>query len=99
LSLLCSLFTLTTFHPPSRFSLQLARSPSEVGLRPFFGIYGPYNPARDPWSIPSNRAFLREFYSKALAWLADPGNKTYKVASVFIWSMASWDVLGVSYQD
>ncbi|WIA33971.1 hypothetical protein OEZ86_007066 [Tetradesmus obliquus] len=74
---------------------QVARSPGEVALRPFFGIYGPYNPASDPWSIPSNRAFLREFYSKALAWLADPGNKTYKVASVFIWSMASWDVLGV----
>jgi hypothetical protein len=70
-----------------------------VALRPFFGIYGPYDPARDPWSIPSNRAFLREFYGKALAWLADPGNKTYNVASVFIWSMASWDVLGVSYQD
>jgi hypothetical protein len=67
-----------------------------VALRPFFGIYGAYDPARDPWSIPANRAFLREFYSKALAWLADPGNKTYKVASVFIWSMASWDVLGVS---
>lgn len=75
--------------------LQVAQGAAEVALRPFFGIYGPYSAASDPWAIPANRAFLHEFYSKALSWLSDPGNKTYKVASVFIWSMASWDVLGI----
>ena len=28
-------------------------------------------------------------------WLADPGNKTYKVSAVYVWCLASWDVLGV----
>lgn len=56
-------------------------------MRPFFGIYGPYNSGTDPWNLGSNRAFLREFYSKAISWLSRSDNKTYKLASVFIWSM------------
>jgi hypothetical protein len=75
--------------------LTMARSPSEVALRPFFGVYGVYKSAEDPWKIPANKAFLREYYTKALQWLADPGNKTYKVSAAFIWSMNSWDVLGI----
>ena len=85
-----------------------AKTPGEVALRPFFGVYGAYNPATDPWQVPANRAFLREYYSKAVQWLAAPEKTTYRVSTVFIWSMASWDVLGIypessnalgSYQD
>eukprot|EP00879_Flechtneria_rotunda_P011737 GHRR01012258.1.p1 GENE.GHRR01012258.1~~GHRR01012258.1.p1 ORF type:complete len:433 (+),score=130.19 GHRR01012258.1:664-1962(+) len=74
---------------------QVARNPGDVALRPFFGIYGVYAPDKDPWAIASNKAYRREFFSKALAWLAEPNNKSYKISSVFIWSMASWDVLGI----
>jgi hypothetical protein len=72
-----------------------ASTPAEVALRPFFGVYGAYNPAKDPWQVPANRAFLREYYAKALQWLSAPENTTYRVSAVFIWSMASWDVLGI----
>jgi hypothetical protein len=75
--------------------LTMARSPSEVALRPFFGVYGVYQASEDPWRVPANKAFLREYYTKALQWLADPSNKTYKVSAAFIWSMNSWDVLGI----
>eukprot|EP00775_Hariotina_reticulata_P013864 gene13864-13986_t len=74
---------------------QMASNPDQVAVRPFFGVYGPYSEARDPWSNVNNRAFLREFYSKALQWLADPSQTTFEISSVFIWSMASWDVLGI----
>lgn len=75
--------------------VQVARGPADVALRPFFGVYGPYNAARDPWVMPANAAFRRQFYSSAMAWLADPNNKQYRLAGVFVWSMASWDVLGI----
>jgi hypothetical protein len=58
--------------------LQIARTPSEVAQKPYFGIYGGYAAATDPWAIPANAAFRREFYLKALQWLADPGNRTFK---------------------
>jgi hypothetical protein len=45
---------------------------------PFFGLYGRYSAARDPWRNPANKAFRREFYARALQWLADPENKSYK---------------------
>lgn len=64
---------------------QVASSPAQVALRPFFGIYGDYTSSLDPWALPSNRAFLREFYSKAIAWLSDPAQTTYRVSSVFVW--------------
>lgn len=48
-----------------------------------------------PVLLISCRSYLREFYSKALQWLANPSQTTFKITSVFIWSMASWDVLGI----
>jgi hypothetical protein len=56
----------------------VASTPYEVALRPFFGVYGPYRAASDPWRLAGNRAFLEEFYRKTSAWLADP--KTYRWA-------------------
>ncbi len=56
----------------------MATSPFEVAQKPFFGIYGAYAQSRDPWSVPANKAYLREYYSKAGAWLADPSQMTYK---------------------
>jgi len=80
---------------PQPSGVDVAHSPDEVAQKPFFGIYGPYAAAKDPWARPANRAYLREFYTKASAWLADPGRMTYRVAKVYVWSLASWDVLGV----
>ncbi|GBF88099.1 hypothetical protein Rsub_00811 [Raphidocelis subcapitata] len=73
----------------------VAQGPGEVALRPFFGIYGPYARATDPWALPANKAFQREFYEKAAAWLSRTDNKTYRISAVFIWCLASWDVLAV----
>lgn len=56
----------------------IATSPYDIALKPFFGIYGPYRRAADPWAYPDNRAFLREFYSKTVAWVGRP--KTYRWA-------------------
>lgn len=59
----------------------VAATPAEVALRPFFGIYGPYARARDPWALPANGEFRREFYAKAAAWLAEPNMTTYRCAA------------------
>lgn len=58
--------------------MQVAQTPSEVALRPFFGVYGRYTTAKDPWSIPANHAFREAFYYKAMEWLANPDIKTHK---------------------
>jgi hypothetical protein len=36
--------------------LQMASTADQVALRPFFGVYGPYTRARDPWSDVENRS-------------------------------------------
>jgi hypothetical protein len=75
-----------------------AMSPAEVALRPFFGVYGERVANSDPWAIPANAAFRREFYAKLSAWL-EPGaaNKRYHVAAAYLWGHGSWDALGVYY--
>lgn len=74
---------------------QPATTPAAVALRPFYGVYAAYSTSRDPWQTPANRALLQEFWSKTAAWLANPFNKTYKISGLFVWSKASWDVLGI----
>jgi hypothetical protein len=60
------------------FDVQVAKTPSEVALRPYFGVYGIYAADRDPWSVPANSAFRKTFYYRAMQWLADPKTKTHK---------------------
>jgi len=76
--------------------LTRASTAAEVALKPFFGVYGEHDPATDPWALPANAALRREFYAKLAAWLA-PGaaNKRYDVRCAYLWSKASWDVLGI----
>jgi hypothetical protein len=63
--------------------------------QPWAGVAGPYDPTMDPWRRSDFSAFRREFYGKLLEWLDHPDATTYHVSEVFVWSMASWDVLGV----
>jgi hypothetical protein len=75
-----------------------ATSPSEVALRPFFGVYGDHSSdsTLDPWAIPENSAFRREFFGKLSAWLEQGSkNKRFDVGGAYLWSKSSWDVLGV----
>lgn len=76
--------------------LQPARNPVNAAREPWAGVAGPYDASRDPWRRPDLQGFRREFYSKVLQWLSQPDIKTYQVSEVFLWGMASWDVLGVS---
>jgi hypothetical protein len=75
--------------------LQVARSAYWCARQPWAGIPGPYNPQHDPWSNRELSAFRHRFYSQATEWLSKPNIKTYNVSEVFIWSMASWDVLSI----
>ncbi|KAI8472420.1 MAG: hypothetical protein J3K34DRAFT_210613 [Monoraphidium minutum] len=78
-----------------RTSGQPADDPKAVATFPFAGVDGPYRAARDPWKRPQINAFLREFYGKVSLWLATPYNKTFRLSRLFIWSHASFDILGV----
>jgi hypothetical protein len=69
--------------------------PPQVARFPFAGVDGPYRASADPWRMDYLRAYAEEFYSKVAQWLANPYNKTFKVQKLFIWSHASFDVLGI----
>jgi hypothetical protein len=72
---------------------QRATSPAEVALRPFFGVYGEHDAAHDPWAIPANAEFRREYYAKLESYLA--GSAAIEPQFAFVWGKSSFDVLGV----
>ncbi|PNH07449.1 hypothetical protein TSOC_006094 [Tetrabaena socialis] len=72
-----------------------ARDPAAAARTPFYGVWGAYNGATDPWAPPEMRDFLHSFFRKTLGWLAVGGGPTYKISHCFLWGMGSWDVLGI----
>ncbi|KAG2493204.1 hypothetical protein HYH03_008624 [Edaphochlamys debaryana] len=72
-----------------------AATPAAAARTPFYGVWGAYVPANDPWAPPAMRAFLHSFFSKTLGWLVQGGGPTYTVSHCFLWGMGSWDVLGI----
>lgn len=77
---------------------------AQVAANPWRGIFGAYNAAKDPWMqhIPDDvyvvtRAWLRKAYSSVLAWLNSGGGPNLRVGDAYVWSLASWDVLGIHW--
>eukprot|EP00878_Enallax_costatus_P043255 GHUV01051117.1.p2 GENE.GHUV01051117.1~~GHUV01051117.1.p2 ORF type:complete len:160 (+),score=50.77 GHUV01051117.1:74-481(+) len=76
-----------------------ATTADEAGEFPFFGIFGNYNPATDPWKTAEPetkqievRDWRRHFYKETFRWLMDGGGPRYRVDGVYLWALASWDV-------
>ncbi|KAF8073017.1 rpsQ [Scenedesmus sp. PABB004] len=81
-----------------------ARTAADAASTPFFGIFGSFSDAIDPWctSAPETqhvevRDWRRRFYKETSRWLMDGGGSRYRVDAMYLWGLASWDVLGVHY--
>lgn len=72
-----------------------------AALYPFFGIFGAYRRATDPWALydlgqPSaTRDYLRYFYGKTLEYLRNGTRYKYRVDAAFLWNQASWDIQAI----
>jgi hypothetical protein len=75
---------------------ELSPSADLCANKPWAGICGMYTARNDPWQRSDLASFRDKFYLKAVDWLGRAGSPiTYNVSEVFIWSMSSWDVLGL----
>ena len=50
-----------------------ATTAAQAAGTPFFGIFGAYTKARDPWQAPAVRGYNHYFYRKALEYLNSRG--------------------------
>lgn len=50
-----------------------AKTAAQAAATPFFGVFGAYSRARDPWQTPEVRAYNRYFYRKTLEYLDSRG--------------------------
>ncbi len=79
----------------------LAVDAAGAAKTPFFGIFGSYKKARDPWKLadlqtPSPvRDYLRYFYSRTLEYLTNEKSYKYRVDAAFLWNQSSWDIQGI----
>ena len=68
---------------------------------PFFGLFGAYSRATDPWVLydlnqPSAvRDYLRYFYGKTMEYLRNERPYKYRVDAAFLWNQSSWDIQGI----
>ncbi|WIA29300.1 hypothetical protein OEZ86_011805 [Tetradesmus obliquus] len=81
-----------------------AKTAAEAAQFPFFGIWGSYSPAIDPWNTTAPedkhievRDWRRRFYKETSRWLMDGGGSRYRVDGLYLWSLASWDVQAIHY--
>lgn len=69
--------------------------PSNLGLFPWVGISGAYEPSKDPFKkSPQAQAYAQKYYGAALQVLSTGGLK-YKVDAAYLWNVGSWDVQGI----
>ena len=72
-----------------------------AAMFPFFGIFGGYKRATDPWKLydlahPNPvRDYLRYFYGKTLEYLRHEKQYKYRVDAVFLWNQGSWDIQAI----
>jgi hypothetical protein len=50
----------------------------------------------DPWLKADNRDLINLFYMRTIEWLAGGGGPHYWVDKLFLWSVGSWDVMGLN---
>eukprot|EP00884_Botryococcus_braunii_P003248 jgi/Botrbrau1/12924/Bobra.92_1s0004.1 len=77
-----------------------ARTAAEAAATPFFGIFGPYNPARDPFFGDNNpvRGYRNYLFGQTMNYLSSRGaceGCRYHVDGIFLWNDASWDIQGI----
>nr|QOL01152.1 putative extracellular protein CSOL_075 [Pseudococcomyxa simplex] len=75
-----------------------ATTAAQAAATPFFGVFGAYTLARDPWKTTEVRSYNHYFYRKTLEYLDSRGTCSgcqYRVDGVFIWNDASWDIQGI----
>jgi hypothetical protein len=64
------------------------------------GIFGDYSRGLDPWQqwryddhpVPT-RDWLRRSYTMLTRWLKEGGGPTYRLGSIALWSLCSWDAV------
>jgi hypothetical protein len=77
---------------------------AQVADNPWRGVFGAYKVATDPWkqytaddvNIPT-RTWLRQAYAAVLTWLKAGGGPNLRVGDAYVWTLASWDVLGIHW--
>lgn len=52
---------------------QKATTAAQAAGTPFFGVFGPYTKARDPWQTPAVRSYNHYFYQKTVEYLNSRG--------------------------
>lgn len=82
-----------------------ARTVEQASSFPFFGVYGPYTRKLDPWRnylppyvVSGTREYMHDWYRAASVWLQRKGGPTWRVDHAMLWSLNSWDVLGISVE-
>ncbi len=69
-----------------------ATTREQAASTPYFGIYGEYRAAKDPWQGDLS-AFRRDYYRAFLGYLRGVGR--WRIDRAFIWSLDSWDVQAI----
>lgn len=82
-----------------------ARTVEQASSFPFFGVYGPYTRKLDPWRnylppyvVSGTREYMHDWYRAASVWLQRKGGPRWRVDHAMLWSLNSWDVLGISVE-
>jgi hypothetical protein len=82
-----------------------ARTVEQASSFPFFGVYGPYTRRLDPWRnylppyvVSGTREYMHDWYRAASVWLQRKGGPKWRVDHAMLWSLNSWDVLGISVE-
>ena len=79
----------------------LARNAEEAAKYPFFGIFGVYRKATDPWRLYDTwtpyepRDYMHYFYDKTLEFLRNESQFDYTVDAAFLWNQGSWDIQAI----
>lgn len=75
---------------------EIAPTLSDVARTPFFGLWYPYKPANDPWTIPEYSAYRRKLYRATSDWLKKRGGPNLRLDGLYMWTAGSWDGVGVN---
>lgn len=73
----------------------VAKTVEEVGKCPYYGIHDQYNASTDPWKNPALRDYVVKYYKQAVRWAAQGTGPEFKVSQIYVWNVASWDVMGI----
>jgi hypothetical protein len=67
-----------------------------VASNPFFGLWYPYSPEKDPWTNPQYSDYRRKVYRATSDWLKKRGSPGIRVDGLYTWNAGTHDALGVN---